>query len=88
MTYNQTKVNGVAMPLLMGCTKPTAIEVAEDEPKILYNPITQIVEIECGRAVGTKCLKTSSTVKNLNKTGSFRQVRTDKKNEIDDTKYV
>ena len=62
MTYNQTKVNGVAMPLLMGCTEPTAIEVAEDEPKVLYNPITQIVEIECGRAVGTKCLKTSCGV--------------------------
>ena len=86
MTYNQTKVNGVAMPLLMGCTEPTAIEVAKDEPKVLYNSVTQIVEIECGRTVGTRSLRSKGTEKKL--PNGNRQVLSDKKNEIDDTKYV
>lgn len=86
MTYNQTKVNGMAMPLLMGCTEPSEILIAEDEPKILYNPITQIVEIEFGRTVGTRSLRTRTTEKRL--PNGNRQLLSDKKNEIDDTKYV
>ena len=35
------------------------------------------------RSVGTKCLKTSHT-----ETGRGTNLKTDKKNEIDDTKYV
>jgi len=41
MTYNQTKVNGVAMPLLMGCTKPTRLETLEKDVAPIYNPETQ-----------------------------------------------
>lgn len=82
MTYNQTKVNGVPMPLLMGCTKPSTIEKAVDEIDIIYDSSTQITNIECSRPVGTKSLKVSSTHK------AFGQWATDKKNEIDDKKYV
>jgi hypothetical protein len=86
MTYNQTKVNGMPMPLLMGCTKPSSIEVLEEGPKSLYNPITQIVEIECGRTVGTKSLRPSASVKKMPSGNKY--VLTDKKNEIDDSKHV
>lgn len=82
MTYNQTKVNGVAMPLLMGCTKPSAIENAEDDIVFKYDSITQVSNYECLRPVGTKSLKTQMTHKGLGKWA------TDKKNEIDDKKYV
>lgn len=86
MTYNQTKVNGVAMPLLMGCTKPSAIEVLENETKFHYDPISQIAEIEFGRTVGTRSLRSKGTEKKL--PNGNRQVLSDKKNEIDDSKYV
>ena len=41
MTYNQTKVNGVAMPLLMGCTEPTKLETLEEDVVPIYDPIAQ-----------------------------------------------
>ncbi len=41
MTYNQTKVNGVAMPLLMGCTKPTKIETLVEDVIPVYDPVSQ-----------------------------------------------
>ena len=77
MTYNQTRMNGVPMPLLMGCTKPSAIETVENETKILYDPIAQIAIVDC-RIVGTKSLKVHTTA------GGHQ----DKKNEIDDKKNV
>jgi hypothetical protein len=86
MTYNQTKVNGMPMPLLMGCTKPSSIEVLEEGPIPLYNPITQIVEIECGRTLGTRSLISRGTKKIL--PNGNTQTLSDKKNEIDDKKYV
>jgi len=43
MTYNQTKVNGVAMPLLMGCTKPTKLESLKIDITPSYNPENQTV---------------------------------------------
>lgn len=82
MTYNQAKVNGMPMPLLMGCTKPSAIEIAEEEIVFTYDSITQVSNYECLRPLGTKSLKTQNTHKGL---GKFA---TDKKNEIDDKKYV
>ena len=86
MIYNQTKVNGVAMPLLMGCTKPSAIEKYENEPMLIYDPITQIAEYEFGRTVGTRSLRTRGTEKKLPNGNS--RVLSDKKNEIDDSKYI
>ena len=73
MTYNQTRMNGVPMPLLMGCTKPTAIEIVECETKVVYDPVSQTVSMECG-TVGTKSLKMGTQVKspsrqNLRKNG-------------------
>ena len=85
MIYNQTRMNGVPMPLLMGCIKPTAIETVECETKVIYNPVLQIVEIDCG-AVGTKSLKTTHFVAKNSAGG--RVSKTDKKNEIDDRKTV
>jgi hypothetical protein len=85
MIYNQTRMNGVPMPLLMGCTKPTAIETIECETKVIYNPVLQIVEIDCG-VVGTKSLKTTHFVAKNSAGG--RVSKTDNKNEIDDRKTV
>lgn len=77
MIYNQTRMNGVPMPLLMGCTKPSAIEVENNVNAIMYDPVTQIAIIDC-RIVGTKSLKVHTTA------GGHQ----DKKNEIDDKKNV
>lgn len=41
MVYNQTKVNGVAMPLLMGCTEPTKLETLEKDVAPIYDPVSQ-----------------------------------------------
>lgn len=83
MRYNQTKTAaGQVMPLLMGCTMPEPIETDFVEHKILYDPMTQKAVVDL-RALGTKCLKTSHTA-----TGRGTNVKIDKKNEIDDTKYV
>ena len=88
MIYNQTRMNGIPMPLLMGCTKPSGIETAERETKVVYDPVSQIVEINCG-VVGTKSLKYSGTqVKSPSgKTHGVSSIP-DKKNEIDDKKNV
>ncbi len=83
MQYNNTKTAaGQVMPLLMGCTMPSPIETEEVEHKIIYDPVSQKVVMDM-RAVGTKCLKTSHTA-----TGRGSNVKIDKANEIDDTKYV
>ena len=71
------------MPLLMYYTPSTPIEEMEDV-KISYNDILQITEIEA-RTIGTKCLKSRGTKV---KSGSSTVTRSDKKNEIDDSKYV
>lgn len=79
--YNKTRTNsGNVMPLLMGCTTPTPIEIDDAERKVIYDPFTQKVEMDM-RVVGTKCLKTKIThnPKTHGNTG-------DQKNEIDDTK--
>ena len=83
MTYNQTKTAaGQVMPLLMGCTVPEPIETDLVEHKIIYDPMTQKAVVDL-RVLGTKCLRTSHTA-----TGRGTNVKTDKKNEIDDTKHV
>lgn len=83
MTYNDTKTKaGQVMPLLMGCTAPTPIETDAVEHKVIYDPMTQQVVMDL-RVVGTKCLKTGST-----RPGRNANEKTDKKNEIDDSKHV
>lgn len=83
MNYNSQKTSaGQVMPLLMGCTAPTPIEVETVEHKVIYDPNTQQVVMDL-RAVGTKSLKTEHT-----DTGRGTNKKIDKKNEIDDTKYV
>lgn len=81
--YNQTRTNGIPMPLLMGFTPSTKIKEAEDISPLMYDPVTQTADMDM-REVGTKSLKLSQT--KLNKpTGGYVS---DKKNEIDDRKYV
>ena len=74
------------MPLLMGCTNPSPIEEETTiHNDILYDPLSQKVVLDM-RVVGTKCLKVSSTqYKAPNGSG---KAKTDKKNEIDDSKHV
>ena len=45
MTYNQTKVNGVPMPLLMGCTHPTNLEALHKDAVPVYDPISQTTNL-------------------------------------------
>ena len=86
MLYNQTRTScGTVMPLLMGCTKPRPIEVLQQEEPIIYDPIMQIIPIDL-RIVGTYSLK-SSTTKYRNTSGGTG-IKTDRKNEIDDSKNV
>lgn len=83
MNYNSQKTSaGQVMPLLMGCTAPTPIEVETVEHKVIYDPTTQKVVMDM-RVVGTKSLKTHIThnPKTNGNTG-------DQKNEIDDQKQV
>jgi len=86
MTYNQNKTAaGQVMPLLMGCTMPTPIENENAEHKILYDPLAQKVVMDM-RIVGTKSLRTVST--GYTTTTGHRSTKSDRKNEIDDTKNV
>ena len=78
--YQTNTSHGTLMPLLMGCTKPSRIQEAEAENPIMYDPISQ-KPFEM-RTLGTKSLKPSVTQKGGGRTA------TDRKNEIDDTKYV
>lgn len=83
MTYNQTKVNGVPMPLLMGCTKASDIEVVEDSLISNYDSFIQMIP----RPHGTKSLKIRGTAKKTPGSSHVTYLY-DKKNEIDDTKYI
>ena len=76
-------VGSNVMPLLMYYTPSTRIEEM-DEVKISYNDLLQITEIEA-RKVGTYSLKHRGTNK---KSGKSTVVVSDRKNEIDDSKYV
>jgi len=77
MYYNQlNQWDGIPMPLLMGFMNPEKIQETEFNP-IIYDPVSQTAFDLLQRQVGTKSLKTSST-------GG----KVDRKNEIDDVKYV
>jgi hypothetical protein len=79
MNNNQKRMNDVPLPLMMSCTKPTSIETTDCETKVLYDPISQTVTMECMQ-IGTRSLKTSNTFYGKN------HCKTDRKNEIDDKK--
>ena len=73
------------MPLLMGFTPSSRIEEAREEISLVYDPMTQTVEMDM-RVVGTKSLKVSQTL--VRGTKTCRITVCDKMNEIDDKKYV
>lgn len=82
-TYNQFN-QGNIMPLLMNFTTPTPIQEADDI-KFTYNDGEQI-SYEM-RTVGTRSLKNNRTW--IKKIGpSTGTSKTDKSNEIDDSKTV
>lgn len=86
MLYNSTKTSvGTVMPLLMGCTKPSRIVAAEDEDKVIYDPMSQTSVMDM-RTVGTYSLKTATTKKKTG-VGTVANVP-DRKNQIDDQKNV
>lgn len=76
----QNSYGNSTMPLLMGFTPKTRIQEGEVNERFIYNDIMQITEYDM-RTVGTKSLKTSWTNKN-------GHGKSDKKNEIDDSKTV
>lgn len=87
MIYSQTRTQaGTVMPLLMGCTRPSPIETMSDGGKIIYDPMTQMSEMNM-RTVGTYSLK-SRTTQRYTSNGKLNGVTSDKKNEIDDQKNV
>lgn len=91
MSYNHIYTrSGVCMPLLMGCTFPEPLNHEEClDVKLLYNPTTQRSGLDL-RYLGTRCLKVSTTRKknpNSSNGKGFIGV-TDRKNEIDDQKWV
>lgn len=44
MLYNQTKVNGAYMPLLLGCVKPSQVkEVEPSAQHYYYDPLKQVL---------------------------------------------
>ncbi len=87
MIHNQTRTaGGAVMPLLMGFAQPTKIETLENEQPVVYDPITQSVVYDM-RTVGTKSLKISTTQYIVNRFGQ-KSAKSDKKNEIDDSKTM
>ena len=86
MKYNQTKTAaGQVMPLLMGCTMPSLIETETTEHNVIYDPVSQKAVMDM-RVMGTKSLRNSST--GYTTTTGHRSTKTDRKNEIDDSKVV
>ena len=71
---------GNVMPLLMGFTPSTKIQEETNPVSFIYNDGQQIVMYDM-RIIGTRSLKTSWTKNGVSKV-------TDRKNEIDDQKYV
>lgn len=68
-----------SMPLLMGFTPQTPIEIGGMNERFNYDPFMQITEYDMA-TIGTKSLK--NTMTRHPKGGSV----SDRKNEIDDTK--
>lgn len=87
MMYNQTRQgNDVIMPFLMGCTTPVFINAKVNNESENYDPISQLSGTQMTRPVGTRSLKVSRTAIPGKPFPSYS--KEDKKNEIDDKKYV
>jgi len=87
MIYNQTRQrNDVIMPFLMGCTRPESINAKRESDSGSYNPDSQLSGFHMARPVGTRSLKVSRTAIPGKPFPSYS--KEDKKNEIDDKKYV
>lgn len=76
--------NGTIMPLLMGYTQPSKIEMLKNEQPVIYDPMTQSVVYDM-RVVGTYSLKIVQT-QVIN--GKCKSCKGDRKNEIDDHKII
>ena len=77
----QNLSNAAVTPLLMGFTPLTKIQEGCLDESFVYDDIMQIAKYNM-MAVGTKCLKTTTTSKTKDKPYSH----IDNKNEIDDRK--
>ena len=81
MIYNQKgQGNDVIMPFLMGCTRPESINSMRN-----YE-VSQLSGFQMATPVGTRSLKVSRTAIPGKSFPSYS--KEDKKNEIDDKKYV
>lgn len=80
----QNSYGNATMPLLMGFTPKTQIQEGGVNERFIYDGMMQITEYEM-RTVGTKCLRSSNT-RIKGSSGSLS--KSDKKNEIDDSKQV
>ena len=72
--------NEEAMPLIMNFTVPTSVSFEEEQAPIMYDPMSQVVSYDA-RSVGTRCLKVRGTQLKVG-------AKTDRINEIDDSKMV
>jgi hypothetical protein len=80
MLYNQTKTNGMPMPLLMGYTQVIPTEmIPEEKVTLLYDPITQTV-LDMGETRNTKSQRMQ--LRSIN--GRYN----DMKSVNDDIKYL
>ena len=79
-TYSSYERGNDIMPLMMNFTKPSPISITEPV-SFTYNDAEQI-NYEM-RTVGTRCLRSHHT-----SATKSRSARTDKANEIDDSKWV
>ena len=88
MIYTQTRQgNDVIMPFLMGCTSPEKITLLKETNEFgYYNHMTQLTGFHMATPVGTRSLKVSRTAIPGKPFPSYS--KEDKKNEIDDKKYV
>ena len=87
MNYNQKgQGNGVIMPFLMGCTRPENFNSMRNYEVGNYNPVSQLSGFQMATPVGTRSLKVSRTAIPGKSFPSYS--KEDKKNEIDDKKYV
>lgn len=75
------RTNSTILPLIMGINRPSSIQEA-DEVTVIYDELRQVVYD--ARTVGTKSLKSHFTLAK----GCAGTGKTDKKNEIDDSKTV
>ncbi|MBQ7551445.1 MAG: hypothetical protein IJT04_07960 [Bacteroidales bacterium] len=81
MLYNQTKTNGMPMPLLMGYTQVIPTEmIPEEKVTLLYDPIMQTV-LDLGGAKNTRSARPVQGTSNGGRCSDMKAVN-------DDVKYL